>query len=215
MPKAWLPSSPLSRVWPGQSRSGGSPAFLSFLKFRANPPHDLSVLICGIFWENVECPKMLRSLANLFRGISEASIDTKGRLSLPHRFREALSPSPPILVITIDVSDRCLLVYSIYEWELVQKKLEVLSNASHKNRILQRLLIGHAIDLEMDKSGRILLPNIHRKYALLKNKVTILGQGNKLEVWAEDEWQEQMTSWLDKKDKLLDPGEDAANGISI
>ena len=108
-----------------------------------------------------------------------------------------------------------MLIYPIHEWELVQKKLEALSNVSQKNRILQRLLIGHAIDLEMDKAGRILLPNIHRKYALLKNKVTILGQGNKLEVWAEDEWQEQMTSWLDEKDKLLGPGEDVASGISI
>ncbi len=138
----------------------------------------------------VECSKMLKSGANLFRGISEASIDTKGRLSLPNRFREALSLSPPVLVISIDVSDRCLLVYPIYEWELVQKKLEVLSNVSRKNRILQRLLIGHPIDVEMDKAGRILLPNIHRKYALLQNRAGILGQGNKLEVWAEDQWQE-------------------------
>ena len=134
---------------------------------------------------------------------------------MPHRFREALSLSTPILVVSIDISDRCLLVYPLYEWELVQKKLEALSNVSRKNRILQRLLIGHAIDVEIDKAGRILLPNIHRKYALLQNKARILGQGNKLEVWAEDQWQEQMTSWLDKKDKLLGYGEDAGHGISI
>ena len=134
---------------------------------------------------------------------------------MPHRFREALSLSPPILVITIDVSDRCLLVYPIHEWELVQKKLEVLSNVSRKNRILQRLLIGHAIDLEMDKTVRILLPNIHRKYALLQNRAAIKGQGNKLEVWAEDQWQEQMTSWLDEKDKLFGYREAADHGISI
>ena len=157
----------------------------------------------------------MKSRANLFRGISQASIDTKGRLTLPNRFREALSLSSPSLVISIDIRDRCLLIYPIHEWELVQKRLETLSNVSQRNRILQRLLIGHAIDLEMDKSGRMLLPNIHRKYALLKNKVTILGQGNKLEVWAEDEWQEQMNSWLEEKDKLLGPGEDAASGISI
>ena len=151
----------------------------------------------------------------MFRGISQASIDAKGRLSLPNRFREALSLSSPSLVISIDIRDRCLLIYPIHEWELVQKRLETLSNVSQRNRILQRLLIGHAIDLEMDKSGRMLLPNIHRKYALLKNKVTILGQGNKLEVWAEDEWQEQMNSWLEENDKLLGSGEDAASGISI
>ena len=151
----------------------------------------------------------------MFRGISQASIDTKGRLSSPHRFREALSLSTPILVLSIDIIDRCLLEYPLYEWELVQKKLEALSNVSRKNRILQRLLIGHAIDVEIDKAGRILLPNIHRKYALLQNKARILGQGNKLEVWAEDQWQEQMTSWLDKKDKLLGYGEDAGHGISI
>ena len=151
----------------------------------------------------------------MFRGISQASIDTKGRLTLPNRFREALRLSSPSLVISIDIRDRCLLIYPIHEWELVQKRLETLSNVSQRNRILQRLLIGHAIDLEMDKSGRMLLPNIHRKYALLKNKVTILGQGNKLEVWAEDEWQEQMNSWLEEKDKLLGSGEGAASGISI
>ena len=124
----------------------------------------------------------------MFRGISQASIDTKGRLSLPQRFREALSLSTSSLVISIDIRDRCLLVYPVYEWELVQKKLEVLSNVSRKNRILQRLLIGHAIDVEMDKAVRILLPNIHRKYALLQNRAAILGQENKLEVWAEDQW---------------------------
>ena len=134
---------------------------------------------------------------------------------MPHRFSEALSLSTPILVVSIDISDRCLLVYPIYEWELVQKKLEALSNVSRKNRILQRLLIGHAIDVEMDKAGRVLIPNIHRNYALLQNKATILGQGNKLEVWAEDQWQEQMTSWLDEKDKLLGYGEEAGHGISI
>ena len=151
----------------------------------------------------------------MFRGISQASIDTKGSLSLPHRYREALSLSTPILVLSIDISDRCLLEYPLYEWELVQKKLEALSNVSRKNRILQRLLIGHAIDVEIDKAGRILLPNIHRKYALLQNRAAIKGQGNKLEVWAEDQWQEQMTSWLDEKDKLLGDGEDAGHGISI
>ena len=151
----------------------------------------------------------------MFRGISQASIDAKGRLSLPHRFREALSLSSPSLVISIDIRDKCLLIYPIHEWELVQKRLETLSNVSQRNRTLQRLLIGHAIDLEMDKAGRILLPNIHRKYALLRNKATILGQGNKLEVWAEDQWQEQMTTWLDEQDKLLGYGEDAGHGISI
>ena len=151
----------------------------------------------------------------MFRGISQASIDTKGRLTLPNRFREALSLSSPSLVISIDIRDRCLLIYPIHEWELVQKRLETLSNVSQRNRTLQRLLIGHAIDLEMDKSGRILLPIIHRNYALLKNKVTVLGQGNKLEVWAADEWQEQMTSWLDEKDKLLGSSEDPVSGIYI
>ena len=134
---------------------------------------------------------------------------------MPHRFREALSLSTPILVLSIDISDRCLLVYPLYEWELVQKKLEALSNVSRKNRILQRLLIGHAIDVEMDKAGRVLIPNIHRNYALLQNKATILGQGNKLEVWAEDQWQEQMATWLDEQDSLLGHGEDEVHGISI
>ena len=152
----------------------------------------------------------------MFRGISQASIDVKGRLGLPSRFREAISGTgTDNLVVSIDVQDRCLLVYPTHEWDLVQRKLESLSNVSQKNRILQRLLIGHATDVDIDKSGRILLPAIHRKYASLKNKATILGQGNKLEVWSNDEWQQQMANWLEDKDKLLGFGDDLSNRITI
>ena len=152
----------------------------------------------------------------MFRGISQASIDVKGRLGLPSRFREAISGTgADNLVVSIDVQDRCLLVYPTHEWELVQRKLEALSNVSQKNRILQRLLIGHATDVEIDKSGRILLPSIHRKYAFLHKKATILGQGNKLEIWSENEWQERMTNWLKEKDKLLGFSGDLETRITI
>ena len=137
---------------------------------------------------------------NLFRGISSASIDKKGRLGLPQKFREIYrSNSAGKLVVTIDTRDRCLLIYPLNEWDLVQRRLESLSNVHQGTRMLQRRLIGHATDLEMDKSGRILLPSVLRKYAFLKNKTILIGQGNKLEAWSEKVWEDQMESWQDQE----------------
>ena len=144
--------------------------------------------------------KFLLRRNNLFRGISSASIDKKGRLGLPQKFREIYrSNSAGKLVVTIDTRDRCLLIYPLNEWDLVQRRLESLSNVHQGTRMLQRRLIGHATDIEMDKSGRILLPSVLRKYAFLKNKTILIGQGNKLEAWSEKVWEDQMESWQNQE----------------
>ena len=92
--------------------------------------------------------------AHMFRGISNASLDAKGRMALPTRNREAMvALSQGKVVVTIDMRERCLLLYPLQEWEIVQRKLEALSNINPEARLLQRLLIGHATDLELDGSG--------------------------------------------------------------
>lgn len=133
----------------------------------------------------------------MFRGINSATLDTKGRLALPARLRESLSAiSGGALVVTIDTKDRCLLLYPLPHWEDVQHKLDNLPNMNPRSRTLQRLLIGHATDLEPDANGRVLLPQKLRDYAQLDKKLVLVGQGNKVEIWSEASWETQMQEWL-------------------
>lgn len=150
----------------------------------------------------------------MFRGISNASLDAKGRMALPTRNRESVvAVADGKVVVTIDMRERCLLLYPLPEWEVVQRKLESLSNINPEARLLQRLLIGHATDLELDNSGRILLPSLLREYAELAKKLVLVGQGNKIEIWSHDLWQESMQRWLQESD-LKDNG-DAFTGLSV
>lgn len=153
---------------------------------------------------------------SMFRGISNATLDSKGRMALPARNRETVSlASDGKVVVTIDMREPCLLLYPLPEWEVVQRKLEGLSNINPQARMLQRLLIGHATDLELDGNGRILLPGMLREYGDLRKKLVLVGQGNKIEIWSHDQWQERMQGWLssDAADLLADG--DAFTGLSV
>ena len=121
-------------------------------------------------------------------------------MALPTRHREVLLlASEGKLVVTIDMREPCLLLYPLSEWEVVQRKLEALSNINRNARTLQRLLIGHATDLELDSAGRVLLPNLLREYAELNKKMVVEGQGNKLELWADDLWRARLKDWLEEQ----------------
>jgi transcriptional regulator MraZ len=152
----------------------------------------------------------------VFRGINNATLDSKGRMALPSRNRETVQLAcDGKIVVTIDMREPCLLLYPLPEWEVVQRKLEGLSNINPQARLLQRLLIGHATDLELDSAGRMLIPNMLREYAQLDKKVVLVGQGNKIEIWSDDQWRERMQTWLAQDaDGLLEDG-DAFTGLSV
>ena len=152
----------------------------------------------------------------MFRGINNATLDAKGRMALPTRNRETvMTASDGRVVVTIDMRERCLLLYPLPEWEIVQRKLEGLENIKPQARLLQRLLIGHATDLELDGNGRILLPAMLREYAELSKKLVLVGQGNKIEIWADEKWRSSMDGWLEgDADDLLTDG-DAFTGLSV
>ena len=136
-------------------------------------------------------------------------------MALPTRFRESLTvASGGKIVVTIDTGEKCLLLYPLYEWEIVQRKLEGLPNIVENARRLQRLLIGHATDIEMDGQGRILLPSMLREFAQLEKKVVLVGQGNKLEIWAADHWQARMDDWLSDESGLATDA-DEFTGLSV
>ena len=152
----------------------------------------------------------------MFRGIGNATLDSKGRMALPARNREVVQlTAEGKVVVTIDMREPCLLLYPLPEWEVVQRKLEGLSNINPQARLLQRLLIGHATDLELDGNGRMLVPAMLRDYAGLEKKLVLVGQGNKIEIWSEDQWHERMDTWLQvDAAKLLEDG-DAFTGLSV
>jgi MraZ protein len=125
-----------------------------------------------------------------FRGVAQLVLDAKGRLAIPTRHRDALANGQSRMVITADPS-RCLLLYPLAAWEPIQAKLMSFSSFDEKIRMLQRLLVGHADDVELDAAGRILVPPALRKYANLERHVVLVGQGRKFELWDETAWQAQ------------------------
>ncbi|PYF84460.1 MULTISPECIES: division/cell wall cluster transcriptional repressor MraZ [Marinomonas] len=151
----------------------------------------------------------------MFRGIHQVSVDVKGRMSLPARLRDDLAQyDDDGVVVTIDPVSRCLLLYPLSEWEQIQQKLDKLPTFQPQARRLQRLLVGHATDLEVDKAGRILLPAPLREFARLDKKLTILGQGKKLEIWSQEEWEAQREDYL-SQDALGDLQTETMMDISL
>lgn len=133
----------------------------------------------------------------MFRGINSVTLDAKGRMALPARYREAIrARSAGRLVTTIDSEEPSLLMYPLPDWDALQARLQRLPNIRGPGRILQRLLIGHATDMELDANGRVLLPQMLREHARLERKLVVVGQGNKIEIWSESNWQERMENWL-------------------
>lgn len=119
---------------------------------------------------------------------------------LPARYRERLVEiCDSQLVITIDTEQPCLLIYPLNEWESIEEKIESLPSFNPIARRIQRLLIGHATDVEVDNNGRMLLSNPLREYAQLGKKVVLIGQGKKFELWDEVVWGQRMEEWLADK----------------
>ncbi len=139
----------------------------------------------------------------LFRGINSINLDVKGRMALPARYRERLlQSSEGSLVVTIDptnaVTEPCLLLYPLPEWESIQTKIDALSSFNPTSRKVQRLLVGHAEDVLMDANGRILLPTSLRQFCHMEKRIVLIGQGKKFEIWDEATWNASRQSWLEE-----------------
>lgn len=133
----------------------------------------------------------------MFRGVTELNLDSKGRMAMPMRYRERLiERSEGRLVVTIDTDERCLLLYPLPEWENIERKLDALPSFNAQARRVQRLLMGHATDAEMDSHGRILLSPPLRQYAQMDKRVVLIGQGKKFELWDEAQWSAKRDQWL-------------------
>lgn len=142
----------------------------------------------------------------MFRGGSAVNLDAKGRMALPTRYRAALAECcDGHLVVTVH-DDRCLMLYPAPEWEEIERKLVRLPNQGRRVRNLQRMLLGHATELEIDGHGRILIPPRLREFAHLEKRVVLAGLGNKFEVWNEEAWEQSCNEWVSSDaDSVPDP----------
>lgn len=120
-------------------------------------------------------------------------IDQKKRVAIPAKMRQGLGKKA---VITTGL-DNCLVIYPLKEWQKLTRKLENLPPGQVDARGFARIMLSGAVDVELDKLGRILLPDYLKNYAFLKKNVAILGLSNRIEVWDEKRWKE----YKDKTEK--------------
>ena len=132
----------------------------------------------------------------MFRGANRITLDAKGRLAIPTRYRARIEERcANHLIVTVD-RDYWLLIYPLPEWEDVERRFERLPALDRQARRLKRLMVGHASEQELDSHGRILLPKELREFAALDKQVMLVGQGNKFELWDEARWNERRDQWL-------------------
>jgi len=130
----------------------------------------------------------------MFLGSYEHSIDAKGRVSLPARFREVLvtqGDSRLVVTTNLDPAGKCLVAYPMDEWQAFQDRIAGLPQFDEHVVLLKRLHIGGACEVTPDKQGRVLIPQLHREYAGLKRYVRFVGLSNTLEIWDRERWEGQ------------------------
>lgn len=129
----------------------------------------------------------------MFRGSTLLALDGKGRLSIPAKYRERLSSQcGGHLMLTVDPTNGCLLLYPYPEFEILERQINSLPGFNPLTQQLKLLVVGSAEDVEPDGAGRILVPPVLRKFAKLEKGVMFVGQGNKFSIWSEAAWQERM-----------------------
>ena len=117
-------------------------------------------------------------------GEYEHSLDDKGRLIMPAKFREDLGEK---FIVTKGL-DGCLFAFSLEEWTVFEQKLRALPISNKDARAFSRFFFAGAIDCDLDKQGRFLISNNLREFAVLKKDVVIIGMNSRIEIWSKDNW---------------------------
>lgn len=123
----------------------------------------------------------------MFRGRFVHQIDSKGRLSVPSRFREVLSSQFDERVIVTNF-DECLWAYPVPEWQELERKVAALPQFMDEVKALQRVFISAAAECAVDRQGRLLVPPSLRDYAGLNRDAVIVGMTKRFEIWAKERW---------------------------
>lgn len=122
----------------------------------------------------------------MFIGEYNATIDEKGRISIPSKFRNNLKSK---VVITKGL-DESLFLYTEEEWLKLAEKLASLPIATANTRAFSRMMLAGAMDCELDKQGRVILPSYLKEFAKMQKKIVFAGLFNRIEIWSEELWNE-------------------------
>ena len=131
----------------------------------------------------------------MFYGEFFHSIDRKGRLIMPARFREVAKGNFVEKFYITRGLDKCLFMFSEEEWKAQEQKFKVVSFTKQESRIFNRLYFSGAVEIIPDRQGRVLLPQYLKDFAEIKKDIVIVGVSNRIEIWAKEHWQEFYSNW--------------------
>ncbi|MFA6216338.1 MAG: division/cell wall cluster transcriptional repressor MraZ [Candidatus Omnitrophota bacterium] len=145
----------------------------------------------------------------MFYGEYVHSIDRKGRLILPSRFREVAKGNFIEKFFVTRGLDKCLFMFAEEEWRAQEQKFKAVSFTKQESRIFNRLYFSGAIEATPDRQGRILLPQYLKDYAEIKKEIIVVGVSNRIEIWSKDKWGEFYGNWQQSfeqiAEKLIEP----------
>ena len=136
----------------------------------------------------------------MFLGEYNHSIDAKGRLIVPAKFREELGEN---FIVTKGL-DGCLYIYPDEEWKKFESKLSELPMGKGDTRKIVRFFLSAATQVELDKQGRILIPSVLREFASLQKDVVFVGVGSRIEIWSKESWNDSISNYDDNMDEVAE-----------
>ena len=143
---------------------------------------------------------MLHVICYMLLGEFQHNLDNKGRIAVPAKFRNKLTGGA---IVTRGL-DHCLFVFSNKDWEVLAQKLIALPLAQANSRAFARLMLAGAVDAELDKQGRILIPDYLREYAELKKQATVAGLYNRIEIWDSESWKQYKSKTESASDEIAE-----------
>lgn len=136
----------------------------------------------------------------MFMGEYSHTIDAKGRIIVPAKFRESLGDN---IVVTKGL-DNCLFVYTSEDWRKFEEKLRTLPLTNKDARKFTRFFLAGAAEMEIDKQGRILIPSVLREFAALEKDVVLVGVGSRIEIWDKARWNESISIYDDDMEEVAE-----------
>ncbi|GAB6113561.1 division/cell wall cluster transcriptional repressor MraZ [Desulfomicrobium escambiense] len=149
----------------------------------------------------------------MFRGHSHRTQDPKGRLMLPPEFRDEVFAQSPEGKLILTNFDDCVAAYPLPEWEQIEQSFSKLNMADRRVRDFHRFFISGAVEVTLDKQGRVLIPPHLRSYAGLQKDIVLAGVGRKFEIWDLGRFEAQRTAMQENFDQVMD--DLAGNGFEL
>ncbi|OGP65577.1 MAG: cell division/cell wall cluster transcriptional repressor MraZ [Deltaproteobacteria bacterium RBG_13_53_10] len=139
----------------------------------------------------------------MFRGRYEHTLDSKGRISIPSKFREILTEEYDNQLVITNF-DHCLVAFPQQEWSNLEQKMGSLSLIKREARTFLRFFYSSGIDCAIDKQGRLLIPQALRDYASIRKEVVLVGEGKKIEIWSKERWEEEFRRSQENFEQISD-----------